>query len=50
MIVAIVGLLVVVFGAYEAYKGLKQKFNGTLRQSEMSPPYRRVGPAIGTTS
>lgn len=39
-IVGVVGLAVIGYGAYEAYKGVKQRFLGTLRTGQMSPAVR----------
>lgn len=50
VIVAIVGLLVIAFGVYEAYKGVKKRFNGTLRTAEMSSSVRSATSRIGTAA
>ena len=49
-IVGLVGLAVIAFGAFQAYKGVKQKFLPTLRTGEMSPGLRAATGKIGTAA
>lgn len=46
-LVGLLGLLVVAFGLYEVYLGVKQKFWGTLRSADMSPAMRSASTKIG---
>lgn len=46
-LVGLLGLLVVAFGLYEVYLGVKQKFRGTLRSADMSPAMRSASTKIG---
>jgi hypothetical protein len=49
-IVGLLGLAVIAFGAYQAYKGVKQKFLPTLRTGEMSSGLRSATTKIGTAA
>jgi hypothetical protein len=49
-IVGLIGLAVIAFGAFQAYKGVKQKFLPTLRTGEMSPGLRAATGKIGTAA
>ncbi|MGI8536972.1 MAG: DUF1206 domain-containing protein [Mycobacteriales bacterium] len=50
VIVAVVGLVVVVAGLYQAYQGVQQVFLGTLRTGEMSGSLRSAAGKIGTVA
>jgi hypothetical protein len=50
VIVAAIGVAVIAFGAYSAYKGVKEKFLGTLRTGAMSPGVRSATKKIGTAA
>lgn len=49
-IVGILGLAVVAYGLYEAYKGIKKEFLNTLRTGEMSQSTRKATNGIGTAA
>lgn len=49
-IVGLLGLAVIAFGAYQAYKGIQKKFLPTLRTGEMSPGLRAATERIGTAA
>ena len=49
-IVGLVGLAVIAFGAFQAYKGVKQKFLPTLKTGEMPPGLRAATGKIGTAA
>ena len=49
-IVGLVGLAVIAFGARQAYKGVQQKFLGTLRLAEMSSGMRSAVEKLGTAA
>lgn len=49
-IVGAVGLAIIAFGAYQAYKGVQKAFLGTLRTSEMSQGERTAITRIGTAA
>ncbi len=49
-VVGAVGLTVVGFGLWSAYKGISKRFLGTLRTSEMSAAARRWATRIGVTA
>jgi hypothetical protein len=49
-IVGLLGLAVIGFGAYQAYKGIQQKFLPTLRTGEMSSGLRAATTKIGTAA
>jgi hypothetical protein len=49
-IVGLLGLAVIAFGAFQAYKGVKQKFLPTLRTGEMPPGLRKATGKIGTAA
>ena len=50
VLVGLVGLGLVAFGAYEAYKGVKKRFLPTLRTAEMSPGLRSATEKLGTVA
>jgi hypothetical protein len=49
-IVGALGLAVIAFGAFQAYKGIQQKFLPTLRTGEMSSGLRAATTKIGTAA
>lgn len=49
-LVGILGLAVIAFGAYEAYKGVQEKFLPTLRTGEMSSGMRSATHTLGTAA
>ncbi len=49
-IVGLIGLAVIAFGARQAYKGVQQKFLGTLRTGEMSSGLRAAVEKLGTAA
>lgn len=50
LIVGLLGLAVIVFGIYEAYKGVREDFLGTLRTGEMSSGMRSATHKLGTAA
>ena len=50
VLVGLVGVGLVVFGAFEAWKGVQQRFLPTLRTAEMSPGLRSATGKIGTAA
>lgn len=50
VLVGLIGLAVIAFGFYEAYKGVKEDFLGTLRMGEMSSGMRSATHKIGTAA
>lgn len=49
-IVGLIGLAIIAFGAFQAYKGVQQKFLPTLRTGEMPPGLRAATGKIGTAA
>ena len=49
-LVGLVGLAVIAFGAYQAYKGVQQKFLGTLNTGAMSATLRSATVRLGTAA
>lgn len=50
ILVGVIGLLIIAFGVYEAYKGVQEKFLNTLRTGEMSSGVRSATHKIGTAA
>lgn len=50
LLAGVVGVGLVAFGVYEAYKGVKKRFLPTLRTGEMSPGLRSATGRIGTAA
>lgn len=49
-LVGLIGLAVIAFGVYEAYKGVQHKFLGTLRTGQMSAAMRSATTRLGTAA
>lgn len=50
ILVGLIGLGVIAFGIYEAYRGVKEDFLGTLRMGEMSAGMRSATHKLGTAA